>query len=163
MTREEFKILFDEYFDSIRSYIYYRCGDAELATDIAQEVFLQVWEKQFDTQGGKIRSLLYKIAGDLFISKLRRKEIEKSYINTIELDYLTDSPEELTKLKELTDRYETALARLPDKQRVVFLMSRNEGLKYAEIADRLNISVKAVEKRMNKTLAFLREALDYRK
>jgi len=163
LTREEFKILFDEYFDSIRSYIYYRCGDAELATDIAQEVFLQVWEKQFDTQGGKIRSLLYKIAGDLFISKLRRKEIEKSYINTIELDYLTDSPEELTKLKELTDRYETALARLPDKQRVVFLMSRNEGLKYAEIADRLNISVKAVEKRMNKTLAFLREALDYRK
>ena len=153
MTQEEFKGLFDKYFDSIRSYIYYRCGDTELATDIAQEVFMQVWEKQFEIQNGKIKSLLYKMSGDLF---------EHRYLNSIELDYLEESPEEQAQLKELIIKYEKSLAELPENQRDVFLMSRNEGLKYSEIAERLNISIKAVEKRMNKALSYLREALEYK-
>jgi len=162
LTQEEFKGLFDKYFDTIRSYIYYRCGDTELATDIAQEVFMQVWEKQFEIRGGKIKSLLYKMAADLFISRYRRMELEQKYMNSIELDYIEDSPEEQAELAELTNRYENSLAALPENQRIVFLMSRNEGLKYSEIAVRLNISVKAVEKRMNKALSFLREALEYK-
>lgn len=161
MTQEEFKGLFDKYFDSIRSYIYYRCGDTELATDIAQEVFMQVWEKQFEIRKGRIKSLLYKISGDLFISRYRRMELERRYMKSLELDYLEESPEEQAQLKELSARYEKSLAALPENQRIVFLMSRNEGFKYSEIADRLNISVKAVEKRMNKALSYLREALEY--
>ncbi len=133
-----------------------------MATDIAQDVFMQVWEKQFEIQGGKIKSLLYKMSGELFISRYRRKEIEQRYINSIELDYLEESPEEELQVKELTAKYENSLAALPENQRIVFLMSRNEGLKYSEIAERLNISVKAVEKRMNKALSYLREALDYK-
>ena len=163
MTQEEFKGLFDKYFDTIRSYIYYRCGDTELATDIAQEVFMQVWEKQFEIRDGKIKSLLYKMSADLFISKYRRMELEQKYMNSIELDYLEDSPEEQAELVELTSRYEKSLAALPENQRIVFLMSRNEGLKYSEIAERLDISVKAVEKRMNKALLFLRGALEYKR
>lgn len=154
--------MFDKYFDSIRSYIYYRCGDTDLATDITQDVFMQVWEKQFEIRGGKIKSLLYRMAGDIFISRYRRDKIERRYVDSIELDYLEESPEEKAQLKELTDKYERSLAALPENQRVVFLMSRNEGLKYSEIAERLNISVKAVEKRMNKALSYLRDALEYK-
>jgi RNA polymerase sigma-70 factor (ECF subfamily) len=61
--------------------------------------------------------------------------------------------------KQLKLKYETALSRLPEKQRTVFLMSRNEELKYAEIAERLDISVKTVEKRMSAVLAYLRKVL----
>jgi RNA polymerase sigma-70 factor (ECF subfamily) len=161
LTREEFKGLFDKYFDPVRSYIYYRCGDTELATDVAQEVFVKVWEKQFEIRDGKIKSLLYKMASDLFISKYRRIELERTYSGTIEFDYLEESPEEQMNLKELTDLYESALGRMNENQRLVFLMSRNDGLKYSEIAERLNVSVKAIEKRMNKALAFLRKELNY--
>ncbi|MEA1899112.1 MAG: sigma factor-like helix-turn-helix DNA-binding protein [Bacteroidota bacterium] len=48
---------------------------------------------------------------------------------------------------------------MPEKQRIVFLMSRQEGLKYIEIAERLNLSVKAVEKRMNLALTYLKKAI----
>ena len=124
---------------------------------------MQVWEKQFEIRDGKIKSLLYKMSADLFISKYRRMELEQKYMNSIELDYLEDSPEEQAELVELTSRYEKSLAALPENQRIVFLMSRNEGLKYSEIAERLDISVKAVEKRMNKALLFLRGALEYKR
>jgi RNA polymerase sigma factor (sigma-70 family) len=134
-----------------------------MATDIAQDVFMQVWEKQFDIQGGKIKGLLYKMSGELFISRYRRKEIERKYMSSIELDYLEESPEEQVQLKELTAKYEKSLAALPENQRIVFLMSRNEGLKYNEIAERLNISVKAIEKRMNKALSYLRQVLEYKR
>ncbi|UCH13169.1 MAG: RNA polymerase sigma-70 factor, partial [Bacteroidales bacterium] len=55
--------------------------------------------------------------------------------------------------------YVKALSELSEKQRTVFLMARMEGLKYREIAERLNISIKAVEKRMSITLAYLKKAL----
>jgi RNA polymerase sigma-70 factor (ECF subfamily) len=61
--------------------------------------------------------------------------------------------------KELFTDYTKALAALPEKQRTVFLMARMEGLTYKEIAERLNLSVKAIEKRMSLTLAHLRKTL----
>ncbi len=160
MTREEFKILFDQNFDSIRSYIYYRCGDQDLATDIAQDVFMTVWEKDFEIRDGKIVGLLYKMAGNLFVSSFRRQELDGKYRKSIELQYYSESPDETAEYNELKGRYEKVLAEMNENQRIVFMMSRVEELKYGEIAERLNIGQKAVEKRMSLALKFLRERLE---
>ena len=76
---------------------------------------------------------------------------------TIEHDEYT--PEDQMAYNELHAKYEKALADMSEKQRVVFLMSRSEGLKYNEIAERLQLSVKAAEKRMSKALAYFKEKL----
>lgn len=159
MTQEEFKILFDKHFDSIRNYIYYRSGDEELATDIAQESFMKVWEKNLPYEEKPNKSLLYKIASDIFISKYRRDKVAQKYLAKLEPSVDKNSPEEQMQYEELKNKYELALNSLSEKQRTVFLMSRNEGLKYQEIADRLELSVKAVEKRMTHALSYLRNAL----
>ena len=159
MTREVFRQLFDRYFDSVRSYLFYRGADKELATDIAQDVFLRIWEKQPDLDIDATAGLLYKIAGDMFISHYRREKLELNYRSGIVLDVDGNSPEEQYYYRELSENYAKALAGLGENQRTVFLMARMEGLKYQEIADRLKLSVKAVEKRMGIALSYLKKEL----
>lgn len=161
MTRAHFKEIFDRYFDEVRNYIYYRSGDTELATDIAQDTFIKLWEKQFDIVDGKIKGLLFKIAGDLFVSSYRKQKTAMKFALHTKPDASGITPDEQFQFNELQERYSAALAKLPEKQRVVFLMSRLEELKYYEIAERLEISVKAVEKRMTNALEYLRLALNY--
>lgn len=159
MLQQEFKILFDTYFDSVRSYLYYRCGDTELASDVAQEVFLRIWEKQLMPDANKEKALLYKIANDLFISHYRRKMVEMNYTQSLVVEESEATAHQELEYEELNDKYNKALKEMPEGHRVAFLMSRVEELKYSEIAERLEISVKAVEKRMTNALSFLREKL----
>lgn len=155
LTKQEFKNIYDQYFDTIRNYIYYRCGNTELATDICQETFLRVWEKQFDINNGKIKSLLYKIANDKFISTIRHQKIIDDSIPEIKFRYFSNTSTD-DELEEQKRKYEKALGNLPEKQRVVFLMNKLDGHTYKEIAHNLNLSVKAVEKRMSMALKSLR-------
>ncbi len=120
---------------------------------------MKLWEKNLEFDEKPLRSLLYKIAGDLFISKYRREKVAQKYLVKLEPAIDNHSPEDQLAYQELTTKYETALDELSEKQRTVFLMSRMEGLKYQEIADRLELSVKAVEKRMSYALSYLRNAL----
>ncbi len=159
MTREDFKILFDENFDKLRNFVYYRCSDAEIATDIVQEVFMKVWEKQIDMPLKEVIPLLYKMARDLLVNRYRHEEVDKRFQAEPPPNSHHPSPEEELQYEELRATYEDALREMPDSQREVFLMSRNDELKYKEIAERLELSVKAVEKRMRGALQFLRVKL----
>jgi len=160
LTKEVFKTLFDTHFDALRSYVYYRSGDTELATDIAQETFLKIWEKQLHPDGKNIKGLLFKIAGDIFVSRYRKEKLALDFSMTFKPDLYDNSPEDQMQFQELKSRYDQVLKMLPENQRTVFLMSRMDGLKYHEIADQLGLSVKAVEKRMNLALTFLKKFIE---
>jgi RNA polymerase sigma-70 factor (ECF subfamily) len=139
--------------------VFYRTGDAELATDIAQETFIKVWEKQFDYQPKKNKALLYKIALDLCINHHRKEKIAGEYLKEIKFSFSGGTQDNYLEYKELKKDYELALAKLTEKQRIVFLMSRFEDLTYREISERLGIGVKAVEKRMSNALTELRKLI----
>lgn len=147
--------MFDKYFDSIRSYVYYRNGDSDAATDIAQEAFMTLWQKNIDFEEKKNVSFLYKLAGNIFVDQYRKGKTAQKYLDALKWNYNEHSAENETEFNELKSKYEQALTQLPEDQKTTFLMSRAEELTYGDIAERLNISIKAVEKRMSKALAFL--------
>ena len=81
MKESEFKNLYDKYFDSIRRYIYYRSSDEALATDVAQNCFLKLWEKKDFLYKKNIKALLYKMATDEFINHWRKQKREREFAN----------------------------------------------------------------------------------
>lgn len=160
MTREAFESLFDAHFDALRNYLYYRSGDKDLATDLAQECFLRLWEKHPRGGPDKWKGLLFKIGHDLFISHFRHARVVKDFALKRNGEQPTSlSPDEEMQYQELEGKYQMVLKAMPEKLRVVFLMSRTEELKNREIAERLGISIKTVEKRMTKALEILKKAL----
>lgn len=160
LNKAEFKQIFDKYFDTIRSFIYYRCGDVDAASDMAQDVLMKIWEKREQLNALELKPLLYKIANDMIISSYRKNNSRVDYeqsMTTQEQSQL--SPEEELNFQELSSMYAKALEQMPEIQRVVFLMNRNDEMKYHEIAECLQLSVKAVEKRMSGALQYLRAQL----
>ena len=96
---------------------------------------------------------------NIFISNFRRSKLEQNFKLSITRENTSLSPEDELRFEELKNMYDRALKLMPEKQRTVFLMSRIENLKYHEIAEILGLSVKAIEKRMNLALAFLKKEL----
>ena len=156
MTQEEFKKLFDLYFDDIRKYLLYRSGDENIATDISQDTFLRIWEKQMEINGKTAKNLLIKIARDLYINRYHKEKKAFNFFETYQINEEGLTPEDQLNFKDLKMAYENALRTMPEKQREVFLMSRIDELKYKEIADQLGLSVKAIEKRMSQALDHLK-------
>ncbi|MDC1516393.1 RNA polymerase sigma factor [Cyclobacteriaceae bacterium] len=159
MEKDKFKECFDNWFDELRNYITYRCGDSELATDIVQEAFLRVWKKKISYEGDKTRALLYKMVKELWISEYRKKQVEYKYQLNLNQPLESNETENQLDFNELKTKYENALKMMSEKRRAVFLMSRMEAMTYGDIATRLMISEKAVEKRMRFALQDLRKIL----
>lgn len=161
MDKEQFKTIFDSYFDSLRGFVYYRTSCEELASDIAQDAFMQVWEKREQLDCSNIKALLYKMAADRVVSHYRKEDVRLDFARHMWQEELSASPHELMQLEELKARYASVLEQMNEGVREVFLMSREESLKYHEIAERLGVSVKAVEKRMSQALQQLKSKLIY--
>lgn len=120
---------------------------------------MKIWEKKISEDGSRTIGLVYKIANDLFVSHYRKNKTESNYLKSIQFDLSSESTDDEIHLKELKDKFERTLLDIGEKQRIVFLMSRMDGLKNKEIAERLGISVKAVEKRMSIALSILRKGI----
>lgn len=163
LSQSEFKGIFDKNFDKIRNYVYFKCGNIEQAEDIAQEAFLKLWEKRSDVKKETMVSYLYRIAHNIFINQVKREQLSFNFQNNNqENDINKESPEYVMELKEFDDKLQKALAKLSEVNRVTFLMNRIDGMKYREIAENLEISVKTVEKRMQTALKQLKETIEYK-
>ena len=158
-SRVWFKDVFNDNYDYIRNYLYYLSGDIELAEDLVQDVFLQLWEKRENVEEKTVRSFLFTIAKNAFRKAYRRNKYDLKFKSTL-YEYLDNqSPEYILEVKEFDKKLQKTIAGLPEKCRIVYLMNRMDGMKYAEIADSLKVSVKAVEKQMSKALQILRKEL----
>lgn len=131
------------------------------AEEIAQDVMLELWRRreQLDVTDS-VRGYVLQATRNRALNHLRHRAIERrSEPQLIESAARAPLADAATRESELEAAIRAAIAELPDRCRTVFELSRGEGLKYAEIATRLGISVKTVEVQMGKALRLLRERL----
>ena len=162
ISESDFIELFNKYFRVLKNYIYYKTGDIELSEDIVQDAFLKLWEKKEEIRMTTAVQLLYTISGNLCKNRFEHQQVVLKFANGYRQSGNQASPEFELELKEFDNKLQTALGALSEKSRSVFLMNRIDGLTYNQIAENLDITVKAVEKRMKKALDYLTEKIEFK-
>ncbi|MEM9340699.1 MAG: RNA polymerase sigma-70 factor, partial [Bacteroidota bacterium] len=160
-TKDDLKTVYDQYFESIRGFLYYKTRDIDLSEDLVQEVFIKVWEKRDQIKVDTVKSLLYTIANNLMINHFKHQQVVGTHQNEVVSQNRTEysSPQFLLEEKEFEEKLNRVIEAMPDGCREVFLMNRIDKLKYDEIALRLGLSVKAIEKRMSKALRIVKKEI----
>lgn len=151
--------LYSQLAEGLWRFAYLRCGDTDNANDLCQDAFIKLWKNCSKVSPEKAKPYLYRIVHNTFLNQVAHKKIVLKYANSQSGGLDEQSPQYLLEEKEFADRLQTAINNLSEAQRTAFLMNRVEGLKYSEIASALDISVKAVEKRMSQALRRLRDEL----
>ena len=160
-----FEMLFRNYYQPLCNYAYTFLQDKEDAEEIVQSTFLLVWEKR-ETLAIRtsVKPYLYAMVRNACLNVLKHEKIKQRFAGEeIALgERGHDNVSHDMESNELEYRIKIAMNELPEQCRLVFKLSRFEELKYAEIAEQLNISVKTVENHMGKALRIMREQLkDY--
>ena len=160
INQVEFDQIFMDWYYPVRNSVYYKTGDMQAAEDITQETFLKIWEKKDTINIHTIGPLLYKISKNLFLNSVEHSKVTLKFIADYQGTNYSDSPDFELEMKEFDQKLKESLAELDEKHRSVFLMNRIDDLTYSQMAENLGISVKAIEKRMSKAMAFLKDRLN---
>ncbi|MEP6795698.1 MAG: RNA polymerase sigma-70 factor [Saprospiraceae bacterium] len=161
-----FEQLFKNQYPFVCSIVYKYVGDKSKVEDIAQEIFAELWIKRDQISiHTSVAAYLRRMAASRALNYLR----DTKKHNWDDLDTLSETPLEATyqppeaiqrlEAEELQKSLHEAIEKLPEKCRIIFMLSRFDELTYAEIAQNLDISIKTVENQIGKALKYLRLAL----
>lgn len=156
-----FKELYDRYWLYSYRLAVKKLGREDLAQEMAQQLFENLWDKRDRLIITNIKAYLTISLKNLIIDYVRRNIREESYLDHLKayFDQSYGIVTETYEYSELSDMVYTLLARLPEKTRQVFELSRFEYYTIPEIAQQLNLSEKAIEYHLTKSLRFLRANL----
>jgi RNA polymerase sigma-70 factor (ECF subfamily) len=161
-----FESVFREYYEPLCIHARRYLVDPDLAEEVVQDMFFKMWERRdaliINTS---LNSYLYKAVTNHCLNFLNYDKHLKKYQEFV--GFRTDnshleSAHEVLLHSDLQRKLNKLVLEMPEKRRMIFEMNRFEGLKYAEIANKLDISIKTVEAQMSKALEFMRNNLkDY--
>lgn len=154
---------FKKHFLSLCAYCQFKYGlDLDMAKEVVHTGFIKLWDARETLAGVSPKSYLYRIITNNILDMLKHRKIIQRHVEFV-LHAVPEDAEAYSfddiDVKQLQADIETSIEELPEQMRRIFELSRFEGLKYAEIASQLHISVKTVETQISRALAKLRVKL----
>jgi len=158
LDKDSLEKLFRSFFPPLMVFSKKILVDEDDAREVVQQVFISVWEKRQEIDlSTSLKTYLFTAVHNRSLNVIRdRKKFSSADVPDVAGEWDVSS---VIESMELEERIMEVVRSLPEKCREVFEMNRFDGLKYSEIAVRLNISVKTVENQMSKALKVLREKL----
>lgn len=157
---DDFERVFKTWYKSLHAYACTLLRDTAAAEETVQTIFVRLWEKREEIViREKLSSYLYRAVHNESMNVLKQQKRATAYQSHVMRQPNQPEPEkasEKVRLTELQEKIEEAMNALPEQCRIIFQLSRFEELKYKEIADRLDLSVKTVENQMGKALKLMR-------
>lgn len=156
-----FRALFDRYYKYLVVTSYNIQGDADKARDLAQDVFLELWQKKSQINiTSSLKSYLRKAVYNKTINYIKAQRIDFKENEELPIQKEREaSAQQMLEKEDLQEIINRAIESLPEKCRLVFTLCRLEQLSHKEIANQLGISTKTVENQMTKALKVLKSAL----
>jgi RNA polymerase sigma-70 factor (ECF subfamily) len=159
--REAFEQVFRENYRPLTAYAFRFVRELPTAENIVQDVFLKLWQTRHELViTTSLVHYLFRSVRNHCLNHLDKIKVRTEYLR-IQMARTEDEEDFTAFYPEigLLEKIETAIRALPEKRQEIFRLAREEGLKYREIADQLNLSVKTVEAQMTLALKQLRDAL----
>ena len=157
-----FERVFKTHYKNLHAYAFTMLRDGDEAEEMVQQVFFKLWERSERLSfSGSVAAYLYRAVHNESLNFLKHQKVKAGHQLHVAYSMKNKSEHSQGKMisKELEIKFREALNELPEQCRTVFQLSRFEDLKYKEIADTLDISVKTVENHMGKALKLLRTKL----
>lgn len=151
---EAVRVLYVEHAGWLHRWLQRRLGDSHAAADLAHDTFLNILKAQFARQVldglHEPRAYLTTVAKGLMLNRRRRLDLEQAWLDTLAVlpESLAPSPEDEAMILEALHELDRLFDAMPPTVRAVFLHSQVDGLTYAEIAERLGISLRTVKRHM---------------
>ena len=164
-TQKDFEQIFHKLYGELCSYANMFLNDLEAGEEIVQELFVKLWENRENVSiTSSVRSYLLRSVRNSCLNFIKHQKVEENYkqYNEELRNNSSISVDEELEGSELEIKIREAIDQLPPERKKIFIMSRFEGLKYREIAEKSGISIKTVENQMGKAIKYLRKELaDY--
>ena len=160
-----FEKIFHNYYAPLCVFANQFLNDDEKAEEIVQDLFVNIWGKrQYLQIDSSLKNYLFRSVKNQCLNHFQHVKIKEKYAEKVKEDFEQEIHEPDFFIETgLKKKIEESIESLPEKRRQIFKLSRDEGLKYKEIAERLDLSIKTVETQMGLALKQLREKLkDYK-
>jgi RNA polymerase sigma-70 factor (family 1) len=163
--QKSFDVLFTHFYPGLLRYAKSLLPHASTeAEDIVSDIFCNLWvNRQNLAITDSIASYLYRSVKNRIINTYKKNKLSLVDMNEVSNEAKGQShqlPDQLLSFKQLNDRVNFLVTKLPEKTRLVFLMSREEGLTYEQIADVLDLSLNTIKTHMFRAIRFLKEAFN---
>lgn len=158
-----FDFLFSKYYKDLVLFCNVFLKDQSHSEDIVQDIFVRLWENRENLRiESSLKGYLMTSAKNNCFEELKHQEVVRNHQDYVMYrnDVLDYDTEHYMLYTELNDRLQEAMQKLPEDMRIIFEMNRFKNLKYREIAEKLNVSVRTVENKISKTLELLRKQLN---
>lgn len=160
IDEDSFAAVFRAHYESLVRAAQRLLHERAAAEDVAQEVMLELWRRRDALEPDiSLKAYLHRATRNRALNQIRHARTVESAVPYVRGPSALPESDAGTAARELGEAARAALRALPDDLRTTFLMNRQDGLTYAEIARVLDISVKTVEARMGRALRSLREQL----
>jgi RNA polymerase sigma-70 factor, ECF subfamily len=159
------EVIFRTYYPGLVGFVRRYVKTTEIAEELVQDLFLKIWSRRGSLGAiDSVKTYLFRAARNTALNHLRRRKLEHEWAEmeqgeVSEEQGIEGGGDETVEESELAAAVRAAVDRLPPRCREVFMLSRDGGLTYAEIAKTLGISIKTVETQMGRALKALRESL----
>ena len=157
---EAFTELYNRYWKRLFAVAANQLDHPAEAEELVQDLFLDLWNRRQDLMiTSSLSSYLSVSVNYKVINRMARRHRERIYLNGLATDAMDHSVEERLSFAELKERLEHVLSELPEKCKLVFTLSRTEGLTRRQISRELGIAEKTVESHLTRALRQLRSSL----